>query len=142
MKISTELGSNTSLTQHFLPFIVTNKIPGKLAPQIQKMVKNLLGPQLDLNSISIINYSLQEMENKKFDFKQFISSFFFYSLKNGNRFCSNKYTIFENNGGDYNYVVEYQNNKQPMYFIMLADYISNNSQQFIDKFLIHNNNRC
>lgn len=141
MKISTELGANPYITQHFLPFIVRNKNPNQLIPQIRKMVTNLLGPELDLNTISIINSTLQEMENNKFDSKQFISSFFFYSLKNGNRFSSNKYTIFENNGGDYNYVVEYQNNKQPMYFIMLADHISNNSEQFIDKLLIHYNNK-
>lgn len=141
MKISTELGSNPYITQHFLPFIVRNKNPNQLVPQIRKMVTNLLGPEMDLNTISSINSTLQEMENNKFDYKQFISSFFFYSLKNGNRFNSNKYAIFENNGGDYNYVVEYQNNKQPMYFIMLADHISNNSEQFIDKFLIHYNNK-
>lgn len=76
MKISTELGSNPYITQHFLPFIVRNKNPNRLVPQIRKMVTNLLGPELDLNTISIINSTLQEMENNKFDSKQFISSFF------------------------------------------------------------------
>lgn len=77
MKISTELGSNPYITQHFLPFIVRNKNPNQLIPQIRKMVTNFLGPELDLNTISIINSTLQEMENNKFDSKQFISSFFF-----------------------------------------------------------------